>query len=200
MTNPLSVPRLSLDVTLHLALRVPCGDSMRTTSTTAGSRVSWAGYTTPTAGIGPADLQWRLEMTKLNITSYKDLVAAKAAIINYHNGDENEYLRTRMAADACFTSHNSMTWKQGQMADVKAELHSWRTENAGSEVVDTKIANKVKLYRSMEQELAELEDRHKADCEVHKTITGEAWKPRPKRTHKSDGLGELQELDALLAS
>lgn len=198
MTNPLSVPRLSLGVTLHLALRVPCGDSMRTTSTTASGRVSWVGYTTPTAGIGPADLQWRLEMTKLNITSYKDLVAAKTAIINYHKGDEYEYIRESMARDACFTSHNSMMWKTGQMADIKAELVEWRKDNTGAEVIDVKIARKMKLYRSMEPELAELEERHQADREVYKAITGDEWKPRGKRDHSSDKLGELHELDAML--
>lgn len=139
-------------------------------------------------------------MAQPKISTYKDLVNAKLAIIEFHKGTDNEYLRNSIARDACFTSHNSMTWKQGQMADTKAEVAQWRSENAGAEVIDVNIAKKVKLYQAMELELTELEERHKADCEVYKSVTGEAWKPRPKRTHKSDGLGELQELDAMLAS
>lgn len=137
-------------------------------------------------------------MTKLNITSYKDLIAAKTAIINYHKGDDNEYVRKSIAQDACFTSHNSMTWKSGQMADIKAELETWRKENTGAEVIDVKIARKMKLYRSMEPEHAELEERHKADREVYKAITGEEWKPSGKRDYSSDKLGDLHELDAML--
>ena len=67
------------------------------------------------------------------------------------------------AADACFTSHNSMTWKQAQMADVKGRVAFYgapRTQVPKWSIQS--IASKVKLNRSMEQELAELEDRQQS--------------------------------------
>lgn len=139
-------------------------------------------------------------MTKLNITSYKDLIAAKTAIINYHKGDQNAYTREAIARDACFTSHNSMQWKALQMAEALGEIRKWREDNPDAEVIDVAISKKKRLYDSMEQEHAELEERHKADREVHKAIVGKEWKPQGKRDHSSDKLGELHEIDKMLAS
>lgn len=140
-------------------------------------------------------------MTKQNITSYSDLVEAKVAIINFHKGDENEYLRISIARDACYTSFNSIEWKSDQMSEIKNEVAAWRRENPDAEVISVKVANKLSLYNKMEDELIELQERHRADCEVYTEITqGEVWTRKPKRTHKSDGLGELAAIDKLLAS
>lgn len=140
-------------------------------------------------------------MTKQNITSYKDLVKAKVAIINFHKGDENEYLRISIARDACYTSFNSIEWKSDQMSEIKNEVAAWRRENPDAEVIDIKIAKKLSLYNKMEEELFELQERHSADCEVYTEITqGETWSHKPKRTHVSDGLGEIAAIDKLLAS
>jgi|TARA_R100000479_G_scaffold47117_1_gene21750 hypothetical protein len=139
-------------------------------------------------------------MTKQQITSHKDLVKAKVAVINYHEGTENEYIRFQCAKDACYTSFNSIQWKHEQMSEIKNELQVARAENKDSEVVSVKVSSKTILYRKMEAELVSLEERHKADLEVHKIITGDAWQYRPKRTHKSDGLGDWSEVDAILAS
>lgn len=140
-------------------------------------------------------------MTKQNITSYNDLVKAKVAIINFHKGDENEYLRISIARDACYTSFNSIEWKSDQMSEIKNEVAAWRRENPEAEVISIKVANKLSLYNKMEDELIELQERHRADCEVYTEITqGEIWTRKPKRTHKSDGLGELAAIDKLLAS
>jgi len=140
-------------------------------------------------------------MTKQNITSYKDLVQAKVAIINFHKGDENEYLRISIARDACYTSFNSIEWKSDQMSEIKNEIAAWRRENPDAEVIDIKIAKKRSLYNKMEEELLELQERHRADCEVYTEITqGEVWSRKPKRTHASDGLGEIAAIDKLLAS
>lgn len=129
-----------------------------------------------------------------------NLVDLKLAVINYHKGDEFEYLRKQCATDACYTSFNSMQWKQKQMADLKAEIVELHTAS-GTEVVDVKIERKVMLYQSMECELDELSYRHDADKEVYTIITqGETWMPRPKRTHKSDGLGISAELKRILAA
>jgi hypothetical protein len=140
-------------------------------------------------------------MKKQNITSYDDLVLAKVAIINFHKGDVNEYLRMSIARDACYTSFNSIEWKSSQMSDIKNEVAQWRRENPDAEVIDVKIGAKLALYNMMEDELIELQDRHNADCEVYTIITqGEVWQRKPKRTYKSDGLAEIAAIDKLLAS
>lgn len=131
------------------------------------------------------------------ITSYNELVAAKIAIINYHKGDEFEYTRQSIARDACYTSFNSIEWKSEQMSKLRNELAILYAE-AGQEVVDVNIGRKVTMYQKMEEELAELLERHKADCEAFHAITGETWTRKPKRTHKSDGLGDKAELERIL--
>ena len=87
------------------------------------------------------------------------------------------------------------------MSQIKNEIAAWRRENPDAEVIDVKIANKLRIYHKQEDELNRLQERYDADCEVYKTVTqGETYKPRPKRTHTSDGLGELKAIDTLLAS
>ena len=129
------------------------------------------------------------------------LVELKLAAITYFKGSEFEYLRNKMADDACYSSHNSLQWKSEQMSEIKNEIATWRRENPDAEVIDVKIAKKVRIYHKQEEELELLQERYDADCKVYKTVTqGETYKPRPKRTHTSDGLGELKEIDALLAA
>lgn len=134
-------------------------------------------------------------MTNTPNTSLNDLIALKLAVINHHKGDSNEYLRSSIARDACYTSFNSRQWKLDQMSDIRAELSEL---TSGSEVIDVKIERKLDLYESMEHELAELDERHAADLAVFKEITGETWTRKPKRTHKSDGLGTDDRLARIL--
>jgi hypothetical protein len=126
-------------------------------------------------------------MTKQNNTSVNtDLVSLKLAVIKFHKA--NEYTEGQIARDACFTSNNGINWKKGQMADVAAEIRELAPRR-GSEIVNVQLDRLMNRHEGMEAELHVLEERHKADLEVYKTITGETWIPRPKRTHKSDGLG-----------
>jgi len=137
-------------------------------------------------------------MTKDNTAP--TLVDLKLTVVNFHKGDHNEYLRIGIARDACFTSFNSIEWKSEQMSVTKNELASL-SASAGQEVVDINIGKKISLYRKMESELAELTERHEADLQVYTEVTqGEVWTRKPKRTHKSDGLGDATELKRILAN
>jgi len=135
-------------------------------------------------------------MTKQSPTP--TLFDMKLAVVNFHKGDHNEYLRISIARDACYTSFNSIEWKSEQMSVTKNELASL-SENAGQEVIDINIGKKISLYRKMEDELEELQERHAADLEVYTEVTqGEVWTRKPKRTHTSDGLGDAAELQRIL--
>lgn len=123
------------------------------------------------------------------------LVQLKMEVINYHKGEENEYLRAQIAKDACYTSNNSIQYKTEMMSRVKEEIAMMIPEQ-GSEVTDVNLGKKIFIYRSMEQELEELEQRHKADLEVHKKITGEDWSARPKKKQSSNA--EVTEALAIL--
>jgi hypothetical protein len=132
-----------------------------------------------------------LDMTK-NQTS---LVELKLAVIKYHNA--NAYTEVSIARDACYTSFNSINFKKtgnGQMSDVAAEIKDLLPQR-GQEVTDVKLAKLLDRYEGMEQELATLEERHAADCEVYHQISGEKWLNKPKRTHVATGHG----LDSRLA-
>ena len=137
-------------------------------------------------GGGPRANMENLEMTKNNKTSSTNLVDLKLAVIKFHNA--NVYTETNIARDACFTSHNSLDFKAKQMADVAAEIKDLMPQR-GSEVADVRIEKLLTRYDSMEMELYDLSIRHEADLEVYKQITGETWSARPRRTHKSSGLG-----------
>ena len=123
------------------------------------------------------------------MTKKTSLIDLKMAVIKYHNG--NDYFETSLARDACFTSYNSLNWKKtgsGQMADIAAEIKGLLPER-GTEIADVKLERLINKYELMEQELELLTERHEADKAVFKTITGDEWKPAPKRTHTSTGLG-----------
>jgi hypothetical protein len=143
--------------------------------------------------------QGELEMSKATNTSKTTptLADLKLAVVNFHKGDENEYLRTQVARDACYTSNNSIQWKLQQMLDIKAELASLM-EGEGAEVVDVNIAKKVEIYQKMELELDELQDRHNADLSVYNTITGEDWTSRPKSKMVKNSQGVLAAAKAIL--
>tara|TARA_R110000824_G_scaffold7895_1_gene36023 strand:+ start:695 stop:1108 length:414 start_codon:yes stop_codon:yes gene_type:complete len=123
----------------------------------------------------------------------------KVSVIDHHKGDQNEYLRVSIARDACFTSFNSVDWKSDQMSTIKKDLSNM-AEAAGSEVIDTRVGQKIFIYRKMEDELMELQERHKTDCDVYTHFTGEVWTRKPKRTGTSDLSGDKAELARILAS
>lgn len=125
------------------------------------------------------------------------LVELKLAVVYYHAGEENEYLRTAIARDACYTSHNSINYKTEQMSKVRADLASLM-EGEGSEVVDINIAKKVEIYNSMDDELNQLTMRHQADLEVFEKITGEQWSYRRKSKVTQNQQGVLEAARAIL--
>lgn len=129
-------------------------------------------------------------------TATPTLAEQKLAVINFHKGDEFEYLRQQMARDACYTSHNSIQFKLQQMLSVKEEIASLLPEQ-GVEVTDVKLARKVDIHEKMEAELEQLQLRHDADLEVHIAIfEGECWVPRAKKTHATNAY--LEKAKAIL--
>ena len=130
-------------------------------------------------------------------TASTRLAELKLSVVNFHLG---EYTRIGVARDACYTSHNSIQWKLEQMSNLKAEIASLMPLDDQSEVVSVKLAKKLDIYRSMEDELAELEYRHNADLEVFKLTSGEDWKRTPRSTGKAQSSSILEEAAKILAS
>ena len=79
-----------------------------------------------------------------NITS-TELFKLKLAVVTFHNGEQNAYLRESIAGDACYSSNNSLEFKENQMSDQRAKIASL-TPCEGQEVVDKK-----KLSRSRQR-------------------------------------------------
>ena len=113
----------------------------------------------------------------------KKLVQLKLDVINTHQGDQNTYLRSSMAGDACYSSDNGINYKKTQMDKIKQELVTLRPAE-GSEVIDVTLAKKVDIFQRMEMELVELQERHDADLEVYLIIKGDKWKPYRKSSLK----------------
>lgn len=113
-------------------------------------------------------------MTTKNNTS--NLIDLKLAVINYHDGENMDYLRQSIARDACYTSFNSLTWKKKQIADAISDFETAVAE--GRDSIQMRIVTKIE---GMEAELTELEDRHEADKAVYFIISeGQEWMPERK--------------------
>ena len=104
------------------------------------------------------------------------LIELKLAVIQYHNGDNMDYLMKGIARDACYTSYNSLQYKRKQMADTIADFESAVVENK-----DTKADAIARRLDSMNVELEQMIERHDADLAVYEIINdGEQWEPQRK--------------------
>ena len=139
-------------------------------------------------------------MTKSNVnsTANSNLVKMKLAIVTYHKGDKNEYVRKNAAADACYVSGNSISYKQEQIDKQRAILASLLPVE-GQEVPTVKLERTALILKSMNAEMDELQERHAADLEVYKLVTGEDYLKRPKSTGYVNADTILEEAKALLA-
>jgi len=119
------------------------------------------------------------------MTKAPNLVQLKIAVIKFH--DANQYLEVAMARDACFTSHNAVTWKENQLSDTVGEVKSLMPQK-GQEMTDVKLDKLLTRCELIESELLILQERHEADKEVYKIIAEEhgatpaVWSHKPKRT------------------
>ena len=104
------------------------------------------------------------------------LIELKLAVIQYHNGDNMDYLMKSIARDACYTSYNSLQYKRKQMADTIADFETAVVENK-----DTKADAIARRLDNMNIELEQMIERHDADRAVYEIITdGEQWEPQRK--------------------
>ena len=129
----------------------------------------------------PRDLQLEnLDMTNNAST----LIELKLAVIQYHTGENMDYLHKGIARDACYTSFNSLSYKRKQMADTIADFETAVTE--GRDVLAERLCTRIE---NMEIELDALIERHEADKAAYHIITdGEEWSPNkaPTRNVPSD--------------
>jgi len=104
------------------------------------------------------------------------LIELKLAVIQYHNGDNMDYLMKGIARDACYTSYNSLAYKKKQMADTIADFETAVVENK-----DIRADAIARRLDNMNIELESLMERHEADKAVYEIITnGEEWSPQTK--------------------
>jgi len=112
------------------------------------------------------------------------LAKMKLEVINYHTTDRpsidgpvvNAAFLTKLGTDACYTSNNGLTFKKKQLADSLAEY-----DQAFEEKNTYAIERTEKWINTLQPELAELQARHDADCEVYAALTGgEVWQPKKK--------------------
>lgn len=122
----------------------------------------------------------------------------------------NDYSKGNKAADLCYSAHNSIEYKEGQMVKLKAEMQELRKAGDGqdaneanedsNEIIDVTLSRKYNLYQSMATELIEFKAHLDAAQVAHKKHKGTEWKPRPKNFAKDNKLVEASAIDALLAS
>lgn len=133
-------------------------------------------------------------MTKKTST----LIELKLAVIQYHTGDNMDYLQRGIARDACYTSFNSLAYKRKQMADTIADFETAVVE--GRNTIAERLATRVE---NMEVELNELIERHEADKAVYEIICdGEEWTLEPKKRAPitKDQTKRIAELKAKVAA
>jgi hypothetical protein len=128
----------------------------------------------------PRDLQLEnLDMTNKAST----LIELKMAVIQYHTGDNMDYLQKSIARDACYTSFNSLAYKRKMMADSIADFETAVAE--GRDVPAERLCTRIE---NMEVELDALVERHEADKAVYTLVSdGEEWaQNKPTRNVSSD--------------
>jgi hypothetical protein len=145
------------------------------------------GFTLLTASLtafGFGVIHWHL-IARVVLATHKEnldmntskLIELKLAVIQYHTGDNMDYLQRGIARDACYTSYNSLGYKRKQMADTIADF-----ESAVVEQKDTLADRLVARIEGMERELEELIERHEADKAVYELICdGQEWYPEAKK-------------------
>lgn len=124
----------------------------------------------------------------------------------------NDYSKGNKAADLCYSAHNSIEYKDGQMTKLKAEMQELRRQGDGeddtvnkpnedrNEIIDVTLSRKYHLYQSMATELVEFQAHLDAAQVAHKKYKGTKWMPRPKNFVPENKLVEASAIDALLAS
>jgi|TARA_R110000796_G_scaffold57960_3_gene133651 hypothetical protein len=134
-----------------------------------------------------------LDMTKVNNSS--TLIELKLAVINYHDGENMNYLQKNIARDACYTSNNSLTYKKKQMADGIADFESAMVE--GRDILAERLCQRIE---AMEIEFEELVERHEADKAVYLVISdGEEWAATKPTNNKSKLTSKLAAIKARVA-
>ena len=74
---------------------------------------------------GPRVVMENLDMTKND----SKLIELKLAVIQYHTGNDMDYLQKGIARDACYTSFNSLQYKKRMMADAITDYETAVREN-----------------------------------------------------------------------
>lgn len=124
------------------------------------------------------------------------LIELKLAVIQWHTGDNFDYLQLGIARDACYTSYNSLSFKKKQIADTIADFESAVAENR-----DTLAERLCARVEGMEVELEELVERHEADKAVYHIISdGKEWTPNTaKRSVTSDLAKRVAQIKRVVA-
>ena len=135
------------------------------------------------------------------MTNVSKLAQLKLDVINYHATDKpsadgpviNDRFLIGLGRDACYTSHNSLTFKKKQIADSLAEY-----DMAVEEKNTYSMERTERWINTLYPELEELEARHSADLEVFAALTGgEVWtpnkRPAPSKAAKPANFSKLRE-------
>ena len=135
------------------------------------------------------------------MTNVSKLAQLKLDVINYHATDKpsadgpviNDRFLIGLGRDACYTSHNSLTFKKKQIADSLAEY-----DLAVEEKNTYSMERTERWINTLYPELEELEARHSADLEVFAALTGgEVWTPNkrqaPSKAAKPANFSKLRE-------
>ena len=132
-------------------------------------------------------------MTKSNSTT--TLIDLKLAVINFHDGDNMEYLQKNIARDACYTSYNSLTYKKKMLADAVTDFETYVLENK-----DVAAERACEKAERIETELDQLVERHEADKAVYLIITdGEEWSVTVKPRNTGDLSSKLKAMQKRVA-
>ena len=135
------------------------------------------------------------------------LAKMKLDVINYHaesittnlNGDEITNLKdlVSMARDACYTSHNSVQYAKGNIADALAEY-----DQALEDKNQRQIESSERYLAILQSRMQSQSERHQADIDVYAHLTGgEVWTPTKKGTSskKSISKSNIAELRKVVA-
>ena len=126
--------------------------------------------------------QMKLEIIKYH-THYKESSKIENVDGTLEAYELNDKFLIGLARDACYTAHNSLTFKKQQIADTIADLEYNQSEGRQRQAERNNEFIKSRLM----PELDELKCRYAADCEVYKELTGGEtyFPPKPKPSNNN---------------
>lgn len=116
-----------------------------------------------------------------------------------NNEEFNGYEIKAILSGFCYSAHQNTRYTEGNIADQVSQLRQMSMNFSGSEVEDTRMANKVEYIQKLEKQVEFFKNVFNVMNSALFEQTGETWK-KPVKQSKEQAAARKQTLAALEAN